>query len=190
VYLRELSHPLRLAAGLPDNTLFPLVRVNRLGPFLRLAKIELGREAATIFMLAAVAFIGRRWLPAFAVVFGVWDLAFYGWLKVLIAWPESLFTWDLLFLIPVPWTSPVLAPMIVAGSMVGGGIAALVRQPKRTPPLAAALLTAGAILVLTAFMWDWRNVVSGSLPGPFPWAIFLSGEALAIAGCWIGVKDL
>ena len=48
------------------------------------------------------------------IVFGAWDLSFYATLRVLTGWPASLMTWDLLFLIPVPWVGPVLAPSIVS----------------------------------------------------------------------------
>jgi hypothetical protein len=44
-------------------------------------------------------------------VFGIWDLFYYVWLKVCLGWPSSLLTWDVLFLIPVPWVGPVLAPV-------------------------------------------------------------------------------
>ena len=55
------------------------------------------------------------------IVFGAWDLSFYASLKVLIGWPASLMTWDLLFLIPVPWVGPVLAPSIVSITLVPVG---------------------------------------------------------------------
>jgi hypothetical protein len=68
--------------------------------------IEIGREAATIAMFAAVALAVARnageWAAAFVITFGTWDITFYVFLKVLLDWPASLFTWDILFLIPVP----------------------------------------------------------------------------------------
>ena len=62
-------------------------------------------------MLASVGLIAarraREWIAAFVVCFGVWDIAFYLSLKLLLDWPASLFTWDILFLLPVPWVGPV-----------------------------------------------------------------------------------
>jgi hypothetical protein len=188
VYLRALSEPLRAEIGLPPRSLFPLPTRAQLAaivaPRLFLAKIELAREAATILMLAsiaaAVARNRRLWLAAFAIAFGVWDLAFYGWLKVLIAWPESFMTWDILFLLPVPWIGPVLAPMIVAASLVAGGITALLRQPARAGWLSTLLLTLGGVIVFVAFIWDWEHITSGGMPRNFPWLIFAVGELAGV----------
>ena len=180
VYLRALSEPLRLAAGFSPTELFPLIPLGQIGPLFQLVKIEIAREAATIIMLGAIAAgAGTRWLPAFALVFGVWDLTFYAALKILIDWPASLFTWDLLFLLPVPWVGPVLAPSIVATSLVIGGIVGIVRPLKRSA-FNTVLLTVGAMIIILGFTWDWRYVVNGGLPRSFPWTIFWLGEALGI----------
>ena len=69
-------------------------------------------------MLGSVALAVARnlheWIAAFAIAFGVWDIFFYVFLKLMIHWPESLSTWDILFLIPLPWVGPVWAPVLVA----------------------------------------------------------------------------
>ncbi|MBZ5602649.1 MAG: hypothetical protein LAO79_10120 [Acidobacteriia bacterium] len=182
VYLRTLNEPVRASLGLPASELFPLMHVGGLGPLLSILKIELGREAATMVMLATVAAAaGTRWLPAFALLFGVWDLVFYAALKILIGWPVSLWTWDLLFLIPVPWTGPVLAPSIVAASLVAGGLIGLMR-PVRQSRTALALIVVGAAVIIVSFTWDWRWIFAGGVPRVFPWWIFWSGEFLGIAG--------
>jgi hypothetical protein len=185
VYLRTLAEPIRANAGLPSDNLFPLMRFDQLGSYNQIVNIELVREAATIGMLAAAAGIAGRnfhaWLAAFALAFGAWDLAFYGWLRVLIGWPESWFTWDLLFLLPVPWTGPVLAPAIVAASLVIGGAIGLSSNP-RPGALAWLGLMLGGALLLTAFMWDWRNIVNGGIPAAFPWMLFAAGELIGAAG--------
>ena len=192
MYLRALAEPIRAAAGLPIAELFPLTKVSQLGAHLRFVKIELGREAATLVMLAAVAAVGassfRTWLAAFAISFGAWDLAFYASLRVLIGWPASLGTWDLLFLLPVPWVGPVLAPVIVAASLVLGGIMGLLRQPDRVDRASWALLIAGGATIFLAFVWDWRNVVNGGVPGHFPWLIFAAGEIAGVAGLLHAVR--
>ena len=77
---------------------------------------------ATIVMLAIIAMLGSKnpllRFASFAYIFGIWDLSYYGALKLLLNWPPSLLTWDVLFLIPVPWVAPVLAPMVCSFIMM------------------------------------------------------------------------
>ncbi len=84
--------------------------------------IEIGREVATLVMLLAVSVLAGedRWerFLGFCFSFGVWDIFYYIWLWVFLQWPPSLFTFDVLFLIPVVWVGPVLAPVIVAVLLV------------------------------------------------------------------------
>lgn len=166
--------------------LFPLLKANQLGSQLEIVKIEVGREAATIVMLAAAAAAGTRtfpgWLAGFSIAFGAWDLAFYATLRALIGWPVSLMNWDLLFLIPVPWVGPVLAPVIVSVSLVIGGIVGLVREPRHVDWITWTLLMAGGATIFVSFVWDWRYIVSGGYPRSFPWTIFWLGELAGIAG--------
>ena len=86
---------------------------------------EVVREAATLVMLLAVGWLaGRTWrsrLGFTLLAFGVWDIAYYLWLVPLTAWPNSLADWDILFLIPLPWWGPVLAPVMIAALMILGG---------------------------------------------------------------------
>jgi len=185
VYLRALGGPVRTAAGLPDD-LFPLVKTSQLGPHLPIVKTEVIREAATIVMLATVAAAATRtfpgWLAAFSIVFGAWDLSFYAALKALLGWPPSFMTWDLLFLIPVPWVGPVLAPSIVSVTLVLGGIWGLMREPRRVDWITWGLLIAGGATVFASFVWDWRYIVDGGYPRWFPWALFWAGEAAGMVG--------
>jgi hypothetical protein len=186
VYLRVIGHSVRASAGIPPDALLPLVKLEQIGSYLRIVKIEAGREAATIVMLIAIALAATRdarsWLAAFSLVFGVWDLVFYVSLRFMTGWPASLANWDLLFLLPVPWTGPVLAPSIVAASLVTGGILALMRQPPRVDRIAWMLLLGGGIVVFLSFIWEWRDVVAGMMPNNFPWLLFAAGELMGIAG--------
>ncbi len=187
VYLRTIGGPVRAAAGLGAQDLFPLLRIEALPPtMLALLRVEVGREAATLIMLAGIAFAvagrSRSWLGAFVLAFGVWDLAFYGWLRILIGWPPSLLTWDLLFLLPVPWAAPVLAPAIVAATMTALGAAILLSRPGEIGRVASAALVAGSVILLVSFTWDWRRWMAGAMPGPFPWIAFAIGEVLLVAG--------
>ncbi len=107
VYLREIYYPQN------PGVIFPL-RMMSPGDFL----VEIGRELATILMLLSIALLiekgrGRRFY-AFIYVFGLWDIFYYFWLKVLIQWPTGLKDPDILFLIPVPWFGPVYGPFLIA----------------------------------------------------------------------------
>jgi hypothetical protein len=170
VYLRALM-------GVHD--LFPLVSLDRLG-------IEIGREAATILMLIGFGIAaGRNFherMAAFAVAFGLWDVFFYVFLKVLIGWPQSFLTWDILFLIPLPWVGPVLAPVLVSCTLIVCGLIALHRGGVPVRPVHWMAMTAGGLVVILSFVWDFRNITAGGLPNPFNWPLFLAGEALALGG--------
>jgi len=92
----------------------------------QIAAIEVGRELATLVMLLCIGWIAGETLQskvAFAfITFGLWDIFYYVWLRVFIGWPQSILEPDLLFLIPLPWWGPVLAPVLIALLMVIGGI--------------------------------------------------------------------
>src|SRR5438132_12027329 len=94
--------------------------------------IEIGREAATMLMLAAVGFMAASSLPgrigAFGVAMGVWDIFYYVFLWLFAGWPGSPLAPDVLFLIPVPWWGPVISPMLIAGVIVLAGAAAMARE--------------------------------------------------------------
>ena len=189
IYLRALYEPLRerLTPGRAPGDLFPLVDSGRMVSVApetkRLLEVEVIREAATLIMLAAAAMLvaGERsfWLPAFSIAFGVWDISFYLFLKLWIDWPASLLTWDLLFLLPVPWASPVLAPVLVSLTIIGCGLAALYRPVYIRPREWIGLVLGGALVILS-FTWDFRYLLAGGLPHYFAWWLFLAGELLSL----------
>jgi hypothetical protein len=190
VYLRAIYDPIRarLNPGRSPHDLFPLITTRQLadaGPEnpRRLA-IEIGREAATMVMLAAVALAIARnlqqWIAAFAITFGVWDICFYAFLKLMIHWPESLRTWDILFLIPLPWVGPVWAPILVALSMIVCGSISLLRGVRLRAPHWAGVCI-GALVIIAACVWDFRNTMSGGMPHPFNWPLFVAGEIIGLA---------
>ena len=190
-YLRALYDPMRhqLHPERPEGELFPLItpeQLQALGPEnTRRLGAELGREAATLVMLAAAGLIvsrtPQRWLAATLIAFGAWDISFYAFLRVLIHWPATLFTWDILFLLPVPWVGPVIAPVLVSLAMIGGGVMALARPiPLRSPHWLA--IVGGGVVIIVAFCWDFRNTSSGGMPNPFNWPLFLAGLLISVAG--------
>ena len=86
---------------------------------------ELVREAATLVMLLMVGPAGWPELAKPAGLRGgrlwVWDICYYVFLKVICGWPHSLLDWDILFLLPLPWWGPVLAPVLIALLMIVWG---------------------------------------------------------------------
>jgi hypothetical protein len=98
----------------------------------------------------------------------------------LLGWPESIMTWDVLFLIPVPWVAPVLAPAIVSITITGTGLLALAR-PVRVLSVHWAAMILGGVLILMSFMWDYQNLIAGGLPRPFAWKLFGAGELAGLA---------
>jgi hypothetical protein len=189
---------LRAVLGITDITTVDV----SLGPY---GLIEIGREAATIAMLAAVGWIaGRHWKERWAFglfAFGVWDILYYVWLRVLLGWPESLFGWDLLFLIPLPWWGPVLAPASIALLICVCTALAVVRMERGRQlgitPLRVVVAAGGSLLALYVFMSDaihallvgpvdWESL----RPSPFNWLLFLIAFGLmAVPGLqvvWTG----
>jgi hypothetical protein len=190
VYLRAIYDPIRerIYPGRAPQDLFPLISPEQLkaaGPEneRRLA-IEIGREAATILMLAAFGMAaGRNFnqrMAAFAIAFGLWDISFYAFLRLMIGWPQSLFTWDILFLIPLPWVGPVLSPVLVSLMLIACGMVSLVRGGLPAKPWQWLAMIAGGVVVILAFVWDFRNTTAGGQPNPFNWPLFLAGEAIAL----------
>jgi hypothetical protein len=160
-----------------------------------LAAIEVGREFATLVMLIGVGCLaGRRWVDRLAwtaVAFGVWDIGYYFWLWVFIGWPHSPVTWDVLFLIPVPWTGPVWAPIAISGFLIGFGLAAA-RQVgaggmPRVSLVRGVAAVAGGLLVVGSFIANAPALIAGDLPGMFPWPVFVAGVAVA---AWAAAASL
>ncbi len=194
VYLRHIYQPIRmeLHPGRSADDLFPLITPEQLtargGQYDKLLLTELGREFATLIMLAAAALAVsrnfRQWLAGFVLAFGIWDLVFYLFLKLILGWPQSFMTWDILFLLPVPWVGPVLAPCIVAATMVFAGILLLRRELGGTGLRLDAKhwfgVVAGGIILMVAFMWDWRNTMAGNPPNGFNWPLFALGEMVGV----------
>ncbi|KKW22838.1 MAG: hypothetical protein UY65_C0014G0019 [Parcubacteria group bacterium GW2011_GWA2_51_12] len=83
-----------------------------------LLTIELFREAATMIILLSVAFLTAKHIrertAVFLWTFAAWDIFYYLGLWLTVKWPASFFTPDVLFLIPVPWSSQVWFPLLVS----------------------------------------------------------------------------
>jgi hypothetical protein len=177
VYLRAIFYP--------DGFSFPL---KVMADYKIL--VEVFREAATIFMLMAVAYLsGKKFWERFAwfmLSFGIWDIFYYVWLKVLLDWPSSLIEWDVLFLIPLPWIGPVIAPASIALLMIVFGILIVFSFQKGRdfkPSLASYILAlAGVIIVLYSFMYDTGATLHQQVPRPYRYDLLIISDILFIIG--------
>lgn len=195
VYLRHIYYPEGFAFPfkIPDD---------------RIAVTEILREAATMIMLLTVAFIAHKGaLQRFALfiyMFAVWDIFYYLFLYCLLAWPPSLLTWDILFLIPVTWTGPVMAPLINSLTMILLAVQVMSSGEKmlgfRLSRIEWALLVCGSLLTIAAYVqpylhylmdrYTWRDVwqihtdpgmkeyLLKFIPQKFNWFLFGSAELL------------
>lgn len=145
-------------------------------------------------------------LAYFLYTFAVWDIFYYVWLKLLLDWPSSFLTWDVLFLIPVPWIGPVLAPLICSLTMVlMAGILVCLKENgciTKIRPSEWGLALIGASIILFTFVRDYSEIIfrelfrpgsvlmgkerqlieiiSGYRPTHYHWGLFLIGEILIL----------
>lgn len=175
IYLRRLL-PTEAAA-----TVEPLERL----------RLEIIREACTLVMLLAVAWLAginfRLRVACFFYAFGLWDILYYAGLWWLAGWPASLLTWDCLFLIPKPWYGPVLAPVLISVYFIlsCGWVSA--REIRGTPvPFSAGLIASQ----LAAFaIWYWSFVkdaghisAHGYADVSYSWPLLIAGALVGMAG--------
>jgi hypothetical protein len=183
VYLREIYYPRGFS--------FPLAPMSS-----QHAIAEIIREAATLVMLLSAGYIAGRNIRErcafFMYCFAVWDIFYYVFLKLLIDWPDSLFTWDILFLIPVIWSGPVIAPLLVSVTLLILAGMVLYREktgnPLKIKGLTGILFLAGIFLIFAAFIWDFTfyllkgDALQPFIPHDFNWWLLVTGEVILLAG--------
>jgi len=198
IYMREILYP--------EGFGFPLSPVQ---PDMMLT--ELLREGATIIMLLGIGFLaGRNASERFAwflYSFAIWDIFYYIFLWLLIGWPESLMTYDVLFLLPTTWIGPVIAPVIVSLTMISLALLILVvnRQKKgiKIPGISLMLLITGSVILILGFIWDYSAFIMESMsirdiwtlpkeevlklatqyvPRRFNWFLYILGELVILSG--------
>lgn len=166
IYLRELYYKTGFDFPLKEMPAF-------------IGKVEFFREAGTIIMLVGIGIIaGKTSLQRFAyfvLAFAVWDVFYYVFLYVCLGWPQSLVTWDILFLIPVPWVGPVWAPCLLCVLMIIGALHIILRTEFdaefKVSRANWCILISGALVCIISFMWDYLQFTQHE------WSIF-SEEAL------------
>jgi hypothetical protein len=205
VYVRQLYYP--------KGFDFPLTMLSP-----EMLSVEWLREITTIVMLAAIAWIAGKNLSQrgsfFLFVFGVWDIFYYVALKLILGWPSSLLTWDILFLIPVPWLGPVLAPVLISLVMIVVSFLFTFLPEKGFPivikPLDWILLIAGNGIMFFTFIRDYLNLITESgiiagnenpeekaqfwkditsfVPVHYNWMLYIAGILLVITGLFLVIR--
>jgi hypothetical protein len=202
VYLREIYYP----AGFN----FPMVPLAH-----HILITEIYRELATLLMLLGIGYLaGKNFSTRFAwfiYAFAIWDIFYYVFLKLLLNWPESLLTYDLLFLIPVTWVGPVIAPIIVSLSMIVFALVIIFRTHKGIPSHIGSRvwlsLVSGSLVIILAFTWDYSAYILENhnftgifsspnqqsipeaafnyIPLKFNWFLFCFGQLVILYGIFI-----
>jgi hypothetical protein len=198
VYVRELYYP--------DGFRFPLEMIPP-----KIFTIELVRELTTLIMLLGIGMLAGKTKTGkfawFLFTFGIWDITYYIALKVFLNWPESLLTWDILFLIPVTWIGPVLAPVICSLTMILFGLLIIIPENKnkdiKPSQITWGLTILGSVIIFTSFIYDYTGLmksegyftkggpslldpgfidaITSYIPEKFKWWIFITGEVLIFA---------
>jgi hypothetical protein len=189
VYLRAVWYP--------EGFSFPLKALSA-----QIAITELFREAATIIMLISIGCIAvKKPIVRFAFfiyAFAIWDIFYYLFLYFLVGWPSTLLEWDLLFLIPVAWIGPVIAPVINSITMIALAFSIFYAETRRRKSNLSAfewtLLIIGSVITIISYTIDYIvylvNAAPASglrlaglnyIPVHFNWWLFATGELLFFA---------
>ncbi len=181
VYLRAIFYPAGFTFPLTEFAVGPLWQ--------RLLLTEIGREAASLVLVSTAAWLFGRNLQQrsayFMIIFAVWDIFYYVWLKILIDWPSSIMDWDILFLIPMPWASPVLAPVLISVILLIFAIIILCRsscaRPIKVSPIQWLGFILAGLVVVASFCIAGLHITEPDFKSHFHWPLFTLGEILAIA---------
>jgi len=187
VYLRAIFHP--------DGFDFPMQVFALTAQGRHLLLTEVGREVATLVLILTAAWLfgrNRQEIVAyFMLIFAVWDIFYYVWLKVLLDWPATLMDWDILFLIPVAWASPVLYPVLISIAMFALAVVILYRSAQNRP-LRVALSdwlgwTVAALIVVVSFCLAGVQINQPDYASHFYPPLFAFGCAVGVT---VSVRSL
>jgi hypothetical protein len=179
VYLRQIFYP----AGFD----FPLTNFPSTALWQRLFLTEVGREIATIVIIfTSCWFIGRSLkerVAYFLVIFAFWDIFFYVWLKIFLNWPASVMEWDILFLIPMIWAGPVLAPLIISLVLILFAVLLLFSSPgtNRLSQLDWIGFIIAGLAVVVSFCIAGMHITENNFRSYFYWPLFALGCILSAA---------
>jgi hypothetical protein len=169
----------------------------------RLGGIELAREAATIIMLLTVGYLAGKnrfqQLMFFIYSFAIWDIFYYMFLKLLTGWPGSFGDFDVLFLIPIIWISPVICPILISLLLTSASAILILFAGKskdlKIPPSGAAAFLIGAATVFYSFteriflilFRQGPKGIGNYTPTSFDWLSFSIGFLLL---CFSAIKTV
>jgi hypothetical protein len=147
--------------------------------------IEIGREAATIVMLVFISLLAgdnrQKKIGYFFIAFGIWDIFYYIWLYLFIQWPKSLLEWDILFLIPLIWWGPVIAPILISILLISIGYLLTNDIKFKVTTIDWILFCLSIIVLLYTFTEDSIiSIISGMVklteirPTSFNWILFFT----------------
>jgi hypothetical protein len=180
VYLRAIFYP--------DGFTFP-VNIFDLSPLgKRLLLTEIGREAATIVLIFTSSWLfgknRRQRFAYFMIIFAVWDIFYYVWLKIMLDWPASIMDWDILFFIPMTWASAVLYPVLVSIALLIFASVILYRDAHgrtiRVKPIDWFVFVLAGIIIVVSFCTPGPHVTEADYKSYFYWPIFAAGLLLAV----------
>lgn len=170
IYLRELYYPYGFS--------FPLKEIPK-----NIIIIELLREFSTLLLIFSASVLAGKTrilrIASFFYIFGIWDIFYYIFLYLFLKWPKSIFEWDILFLIPFPWVSPVYAPILCSISFIIFSIF-LFYFWKEGYPIPVyfkdfLFILISFLIILFSFLYEAKNIIEGFIPKRFPYEIFFLG---------------
>jgi len=177
VYLRAIFYP--------DGFTFPITSFLEMPGADRYVLIEIGREAATIVLILTASWLmvstWRKRAAYFLIIFAVWDIFFYLWLKVLLNWPSSVMDWDILFLIPLTWAGPVLAPLITSLTMLLTAGLLLTGKTIKLSLLPAASIVTLVLMIIVLYCLAGRRISQPDYNACFSWPVFITLHLAVLA---------
>jgi hypothetical protein len=181
VYLRQIFHP--------DGFTFPIEIFGIDALSRRILLTEIGREAATIVLIITGAWLSghnrQQRFAYFMIIFAVWDIFYYVWLKVLLDWPASIMDWDILFLIPVTWASPVLYPVLISATLIVFASVILYLSCRsrslKVTPLDWLAFSASVIIIVVSFCISGLHSIEQDYASYFYRPLFAIGYLFGIA---------
>lgn len=183
IYLRELYYP--------EGFSFPIKILKG-----KIILVEFIREITTLIMILAIACLaGKSKIEKFAyfmLVFGVWDIFYYVFLKIFLNWPASLLEYDLLFLIPVAWVGPVIAPVIISLLLIIAAFFIIYFKNNNYKIYQSKFLwfyeIAGGLIVFLSFILPAKDVIAQKYPEHFYWWLFAIGVIIGLLPFIYAVK--